>query len=139
MHGSSSHFGDPLPGSPWGAAGSAIAPLGSAAGSARDPWHPPPPCSPSTGGTSPALLPARSPGTGLVPLIPLGTAGCHSKHAWPQAQDSSAEIGDLLLEEGQGLAGTHRDSGDSKGTIIPPRIKYANESPDLHVIHQACS
>lgn len=44
-----------------------------------------------------------------------------------------------FLEERQGLAGTHRASGDSKGTVISPRIKYANESPDLHVIHKAFS
>lgn len=78
---------------------------------------------------------------GLLPLVPFGTAGCHgrSKDACPWPQDSSAEIGDPLLEEGQGLAGTHRDSADSKGTIILPRIKYANKSPDLHVIHKAFS
>lgn len=39
----------------------------------------------------------------------------------------------------QALPGSPRDSADSKGSIISPRIKYANGSPDLHVIHSAFS
>lgn len=62
-----------------------------------------------------------------------------SNRACPQPRASLAQTGDLLLEEGQGLAGTHRYSADSEGTKMSPRTKYANESPHLHVIHKAFS
>lgn len=105
-------------------------------------------------GSAPQVLLLSPPGTyGILFFLADSAQGwvCHPSsprarraatagaHACPQPKGSSAETGDLLREEGQGLAGPPRDSVDSKGAIILPQIKRANESPDLHVIHKAFS
>lgn len=73
---------------------------------------------------------------GLSPLVPFGTPGCHgrSKGACPQPQNGSVTEGTCSCRNWGWV--THRDSAGSKGTRISPRIKRANESPDLHVIHR---
>lgn len=93
----------------------------------------------SAWGHEPSSPPLPEPRDGFVTPHPLR----HSRLPWQEQTRlfpvSSAEIGDVLPQERRGLTGTHRGSRDSKRTIASPRIKRANESPDLHVIHKAFS